>query len=250
MSDGSRSLPVRPSLRFLKLEAKRRLAAGEFVTLHAGQAAIAREHGLPGWAGLKQACATPPEPQSHALDQLRWMASRFSGADAPGWTAPDEAELRQHFDDRFLAVIPADALVERASKMAADLREELVVISQRPLETQVQLGGLRYIAAADAAPPHRLIGLRGFPVGDRITDPRVKAPGRPVPSVSPLPRSPATSPRGSRAWPPTPAPSWACPRWCWPEASPAARRGWWPPATPTSTGPSPWSPATVSPRPA
>jgi hypothetical protein len=30
MSGGSRSLPVRPSLRYLKLEAKRRLAAGEF----------------------------------------------------------------------------------------------------------------------------------------------------------------------------------------------------------------------------
>ena len=34
MPGGSRSLPVRPSLRFLKLEAKRRLAAGEFATLH------------------------------------------------------------------------------------------------------------------------------------------------------------------------------------------------------------------------
>ena len=31
-------------------------------------------------------------------------------------------------------------------------------------------------AAADRTPPHRLIGLRGFPLGDRITDPRVKAP--------------------------------------------------------------------------
>ena len=83
MSGGSRSLPVRPSLRFLKLEAKRRLAAGEFTTLHEAQAAMAREHGLPSWAGLKQACATPPEPESHALDQLRWVASRV----------PDLAEL-------------------------------------------------------------------------------------------------------------------------------------------------------------
>jgi hypothetical protein len=41
-----RTLPARPSLRHLKLEAKRRLAAGEFVTLHAAQTAIAREHGL------------------------------------------------------------------------------------------------------------------------------------------------------------------------------------------------------------
>ena len=32
------------------------------------------------------------------------------------------------------------------------------------------------MAAADAAPPHLLTGLRGFPLGDRVTDPRVKDP--------------------------------------------------------------------------
>ncbi len=176
MPGGSRSLPVRPSLRFLKLEAKRRLAAGKFTTLNDAQAAIAREHGLPSWAGLKQACALRPEPESHALDQLRWVVSRFSAADAPGWTAPDEDEIRQHFDDRFLAVMPAGTLVEQASKMAADLRAELVVIRATPLEAVVHLAGLRYFATAGATPPHRLIGLRGFPFGDRITDPRVKAP--------------------------------------------------------------------------
>jgi hypothetical protein len=46
-----RTLPARPSLRHLKLEAKRRLAAGEFDTLHDAQAAIAREHGLSSWPG-------------------------------------------------------------------------------------------------------------------------------------------------------------------------------------------------------
>ena len=176
MSGGSRSLPGRPSLRFLKLEAKRRLAAGEFTTLHDAQAAIAREHGLPGWAALKQVCALRPEPESHALDQLHWVIARFSGADAPGWTAPGEDELREHFDDRFLAVIPAGTLAEQASKMAADLRAELVVLSAAPLEAVVQLAGLRYYAAADATPPYRLIGLQGFPLGGRITDPRAKAP--------------------------------------------------------------------------
>jgi hypothetical protein len=150
------------------------LAAGEFATLHDAQAAIAREHGLPSWAGLKQACAYRSEPDSHALAQLRWVISRFSGADAPGWTAPGEDELREHFDDRLLAVIPASTLVEQVSKLAADLRRELVVIGQSRLEVQVQLAGLRYIAVVGAAPPHRLIGLRGFPLGDRITDPRLK----------------------------------------------------------------------------
>jgi hypothetical protein len=42
----SRDLPDRPSLRHLKLEAKRRLSAGEFTTLHDAQLAIAREHGM------------------------------------------------------------------------------------------------------------------------------------------------------------------------------------------------------------
>ncbi len=123
-----------------------------------------------------RACSFRPEPESFALDQLRWVISRFSAADAPGWTPPGEDELRQHFDDRFLAVIPAGTLVEQASKMAADLRAELVVISATPLEAHIQLADLRYIAVADATPPHRLIGLRGFPLGGRITDPRVKAP--------------------------------------------------------------------------
>jgi CubicO group peptidase (beta-lactamase class C family) len=176
MSGGSRSLPDRPSLRYLKLAAKRRLAAGEFATLHDAQTAVAREHGLPSWAALKQACALRSDQQSHALDQLRWVISRFSGADAPGWTAPEQDELREHFDDRFLAVLPASDLVAQISKMAADLRGELVVIGARPLDAMVRLAGLRYYATADAAPPHRLIGLRGVPFGDRITDPRVKAP--------------------------------------------------------------------------
>jgi hypothetical protein len=35
MSDQTRELPEQPNLRFLKLEAKRRLAAGEFATRQA-----------------------------------------------------------------------------------------------------------------------------------------------------------------------------------------------------------------------
>jgi hypothetical protein len=54
MPSGPRPLPGRPSLRYLKLEAKRRLVAGEFPSLHEAQAALAREHGLPSWAALKQ----------------------------------------------------------------------------------------------------------------------------------------------------------------------------------------------------
>ena len=95
MPGASRSLPDRPNLRYLRLEAKRRLAAGEFATLHDAQLAIAREYGEPSWAALKQAIGEPetPEPGSHALDQLRWLRDRFSGADQPGWTTPAEFAL-------------------------------------------------------------------------------------------------------------------------------------------------------------
>ena len=50
--DDSRDLPDRLSLRHSKLEAKRRLAAGEFTTLHDAQLAVAREHGMSSWAAL------------------------------------------------------------------------------------------------------------------------------------------------------------------------------------------------------
>ena len=200
MSGGSRSLPAQPSLRYLRLEAKRRLAAGEFPALHDAQAAIARELGLPNWAALKQACT---RQESHALAHVRWIIARFSGADGPQWSAPGEDELRQHFDDRVLAALPPGHLVEQTAKMAADLRTELVIIGQGPLQAQVQLAGMRYVAVADPAPPHRLTGLRGFPLGDRITDSRAKAP----PSARTLGEPPDEIP----AWPRRPAPSWACP---------------------------------------
>ena len=175
MPGGSRSLPGRPNLRYLKLEAKRRLAAGEFPSLHEAQAAIAREHGLPSWAALKQQICDNQD--SHALDQLRWVISRFAGAAAPGWTAPAEDELRQHFADRFLTELPAPTLIEAISKVSADLGEgELVVLRQTPTQAYVELNGVHYITVTEAGPPHRLTGLRGLPVGSRVHDPRVAAP--------------------------------------------------------------------------
>jgi len=140
-----RTLPARPSLRHLKLEAKRRPAAGEFGTLHDAQTAIAREHGLSSWARLKQACTSG----SPALAHLLWVAERFSGAGRPGWTAPGEDELRLHFDDQFLAAITPATLAEQASQTG--LRGEVGRISQAPLEAQVELAGLRLMAAAGAA---------------------------------------------------------------------------------------------------
>jgi CubicO group peptidase (beta-lactamase class C family) len=172
MSSPPRALPDHPSLRFLKLEAKRRCAAGEFSALHHAQAAIARDHGLPDWAALKLYIADAQQP-SHALSQLRWLLSRFSAAGRPGWTAPDDAEMRAHFADSFLAAIPAERLIKGATRLAAGLRGELTVLGQVPLQARVRIAELEYIAQVEPDPPHRVIFLRGYPLGGRITDPRV-----------------------------------------------------------------------------
>jgi len=171
---GPRPLPSRPSLRYLQLEAKRRLAAGEFAALHDAQAAVAREHGLPSWAALKQRIDDPPE--SHALAQLRWVISRFAGTGTPGWTAPGEEELGEHFTAAFLAAVPAGRLADGISRIASDLRGELTVVRSTETEAQVELAGIQYLAAAQAVPPHRLTGLRMLPLGGRIRDPRASTP--------------------------------------------------------------------------
>src|SRR6266571_1901391 len=176
MPGGPRALPRRPSLRYLKLEAKRRLAAGEFAALHDAQAAIAWEHGLPSWTALKQLICGQPQQESHALPQLRWVIARFRDAGEPAWIAPDDHELRQHFDDQFLSEVPAGELIAAITSAAADLREEPIVIGQAPLSAHLQIGGLEVFASVEADPPHRLTGLQAPPTRRPITDTRVAAP--------------------------------------------------------------------------
>jgi CubicO group peptidase (beta-lactamase class C family) len=171
----ARSLPGRPSLRYLKLEAKRRLAAGEFATLHEAHAAIAREHGLPSWPALKQLITGQPQ-QSHALDQLRWIIARFRDADQPGWAAPDERELRQHLADQLLDLVPPGEFVSSVATIAAELRDDLVVVRQEPLQAQVRLLRMEYLATVEAEPPHRITMLQGAPVSGPVSDARVAAP--------------------------------------------------------------------------
>lgn len=96
--DAPRVLPDRPSLRYLKFEAKRRVSAGEAAALHQAQLAIAREHGLPSWTALKR-LVSEQQAECHPLAHLRGVVSRFADAERSGWVAPSEAELREHFGD-------------------------------------------------------------------------------------------------------------------------------------------------------
>lgn len=176
MPDQSRALPGRPDLRYLRLEAKRRLAAGEFTTLHNAQLAIAREHGLPSWTALKRLIAASSSQGDHALTQVTWVISRFRGTGSPGWQPPGEDELREHFDDHFVHLVPPDTLVTTLTRIADRLREEVFVLRETPDGIRAQIADLQLEAAAAADPPYRLTGLRVYPVGKRVTDPRVAAP--------------------------------------------------------------------------
>jgi CubicO group peptidase (beta-lactamase class C family) len=175
LSDQSRALPDRPSLRYLGLEAKRRLSAGEFATLHQAQLAIAREHGLSSWTALKQHIEAV-NPVSQALTQVRWVRSRFSAAGTRGWTPPDAEELRQHFDDHYLRLVPPDTLTGMLSSVAHRLREDLADVRAEPLRLRARVADLRVEAATEAEPPYRLNQLRLYPLETKVDDPRVAAP--------------------------------------------------------------------------
>ncbi|MGH3210539.1 MAG: serine hydrolase domain-containing protein [Trebonia sp.] len=177
MSDQTRELPEQPNLRFLKLQAKRRLAAGEFATLHDAQLAVAREHGLSSWTVLKETVTVgQPEPNP-ALAQVRWLTSRFRDAGAAAWARPAAEELREHFTGEFLSLVPPDTIIDTTIKAASMFHEDLVVIDE-PTDRSVrtQLSGVRIEAVTEADPPHRLISLQLYRLSQLVTDERVAAP--------------------------------------------------------------------------
>jgi CubicO group peptidase (beta-lactamase class C family) len=180
---GEHALPEQASLRYLKVTAKRRQAAGEFATLHDAQLAVARENGQQSWAALRTAVAaqqTAAGREGHALTQLRWIIGRFAAAGEPGWAAPGEAELREHFTEQFLTAVPPEALVARITGIGPALGAELVVISSTPLTAQARLGGHLLAAVCEPRPPYRLAVARESRLGDRISDPRAA----PAPAVT------------------------------------------------------------------
>ncbi len=171
-----RALPGQPSLRHLKLEAKRRLAAGEFSTLHGSQLAIAREHGQPSWTALKAAVDARGPADGRAVEQLRWIAARFGDAAEPGWTAPGDRELREHFTDEFLSHVTPERLIAIFTAVPSELREELVVVASTPLTAQCHIAGRLVAAVAEATSPYRLAGLQLRLLGERVSDRRTTSP--------------------------------------------------------------------------
>jgi CubicO group peptidase (beta-lactamase class C family) len=179
---GERALPEQASLRYLKVEAKRRRAAGEFATLQLAQLAIAREHGQPSWTALRaavDAAGAAAGREGHALTQLRWIGARFAGAREPGWAAPDEEELREHFSARFLVALPPERIITRitevVSRLGADLAG-LTVTIDRPYLAQGHVAGHLIMAETEARPPYRLTGVRARHLGEGISDVRAAAP--------------------------------------------------------------------------
>ena len=176
MPPRQRPLPTHPSLRYLKLAAKRRLAAGEFPSLHDAQQAIASEYGQPSWAALKVFISGQPPVRSQALPHLEWVIARFADAGEPTWTPPDEQEMRQHFSERLLAALPAGELVAQLASSSPDLHEGFLLVDQEPLVVRARIADAEVIAVAEESPPHRLASLQAIPLGSRITDARAAAP--------------------------------------------------------------------------
>lgn len=180
MSESSRSLPDQPSLRFLRLEARRRLAAGEFTALWEAYLAIAREHGFSSWTALKQVVVSDsqPDPDEAVLDHLSWVVSRMAGASEPDWTPPAGQELAEHFEQSFLDRKISGRLIEAMTAMARAgwLRDEVTVITERQGSIRAQAGDVRIETRGADEPPHRLRMILAHRVGISVTDTRVAAP--------------------------------------------------------------------------
>lgn len=179
MSESSRSLPDQPSLRFLKLEARRRLAAGEFPALYEAQLAIAREHGFSSWTALKHVVGeSQPDPDEAVLDHLGWVVSLLAGAGQPDWAPPTEQELAEHFEQAYLDRVTPGQLIENLSGMARNwsLGDEVTVLAERPQFVLARVCGLRIVTVGADEPPHRLRAMKAHRIGESITDTRVAAP--------------------------------------------------------------------------
>ena len=58
--------------------------------------------------------------------------TELGNTDTPGWAAPDYEELAGHFDEHFLSLVPPGTVAGTLTKVAEQLREELVVLWETP----------------------------------------------------------------------------------------------------------------------
>jgi CubicO group peptidase (beta-lactamase class C family) len=185
VSGQQRALPEQASLRHLKLEAKRRLASGEFASLHTAQLAVAREHGQPSWTALKATVEARGPADGRAAEQLRWIAARFCDAAEDGWTAPGDRELREHFTEEFLDHVTPGRLLGIFTAAPSDLRQELVVIASGPFTAQCSIAGRLVAAATEPTAPYRLAGMQLRQLGERVSDPRTAWPATATEGAAP-----------------------------------------------------------------
>jgi CubicO group peptidase (beta-lactamase class C family) len=172
----SRHLPDRLSLRHSKLEAKRRLAAGEFTTLHDAQLAVAREHGMSSWAALKDHIAGADTGGGPVLAQVRWVFGRYADADEPGWAAPARDELSEHLTEQLLSLVPPKTAAAILGSVASKLQEDLVVIDADSLHLKAKVADLLVEASVEPEAPHRLTALALAPGGAPAADTRLVQP--------------------------------------------------------------------------
>ncbi|HEX4224934.1 MAG TPA: serine hydrolase domain-containing protein, partial [Pseudonocardiaceae bacterium] len=78
--------------------------------------------------------------------------------------------------DRFVASVPLPELITKLRTVALPEPAELLVRHASTAGVRAQLGDLRIEASTEPEPPHRFAALRLYPLGSRITDPRIAEP--------------------------------------------------------------------------
>ena len=216
MEPEPRSLPNRPSLRHLKLEAKRRQMAREFASLHEAQLAIATEYGLPSWAALKTLVVAQTIPSGHALAQLRWLIARFADAGRRGWVAPTLEELRLHFDDRLLTRVTPDRLL-------STIRGQRPTFANSSSSTTTCHSWRAYVWPARRSLPR---SSRSHPIASPRCGARCSANESAIAAWRRRRR--AVPERCQMRWPRShgePSPIWVWSAYCWPRATQTDRPG-------------------------
>src|SRR5262249_23742928 len=95
---------------------------------------------------------------------------------SPAWQPPDESELREHFADDFLRLLPPDIMVRALRPVATQLHQDLEVTSASPQTVRARIGALRVEAAASPSDPERRPAMRIYPIARPPAD---GSPGEP-----------------------------------------------------------------------